>query len=149
MTIKQKLHVKCMELMDQKLAFLQNALLDLAQGAQNDTKSSAGDKHETARAMMQIEQEKLGRQVAEAKVLKAELERINPEIVNQQVGKGSLVKTNLGYLYIGVGLGKIVVDTNSIMTLSAESPLGKQLMGLTANSSLQINGTRYLVEEIY
>ena len=128
MTLKQKLHAKCMELMDEKLAFLQNALLDLAQGAQNDSKSSAGDKHETARAMMQIEQEKLGRQLAEAKVMKSELERVNPEIVNQQVGKGSLVKTNLGYLYISVGLGKIVVDTNSIMTLSAESPLGKQLL---------------------
>lgn len=149
MTLKQKLHAKCIELMDEKLAFLQNALLDLAQGAQNDSKSSAGDKHETARAMMQIEQEKLGKQLAEAKALKAELERINPEIVNQQVTKGSLVKTNLGYLYISAGLGKIVVDTNSIMTLSAESPLGKQLMGLAANASLQINGTRYLIEEIY
>ena len=38
---------------------------DLAQDAQNDAKGSAGDKHETALAMMHIEQEKLNQKLAE------------------------------------------------------------------------------------
>ena len=45
--------------------------------ANEESKSSAGDKHETSKAMMQLEIEKLGTQLKEAEELSADFEKIN------------------------------------------------------------------------
>ena len=60
--MKLKIHSHCLQILNQKIEELSNALNTATESANNETKSSAGDKHETARAMMQIEQEKLGKQ---------------------------------------------------------------------------------------
>ena len=62
MTLKQKIHTHCLHLLDNKIAELQKILRSLGESAANDTKSSAGDKHETARAMIHIEQETITKQ---------------------------------------------------------------------------------------
>jgi hypothetical protein len=72
-TLKNALLKKCKEQISSTILFLENHLKDLSSGAQNDSKSSAGDKHETARAMMQIEQEKVGKQLKENQLQLAEL----------------------------------------------------------------------------
>ena len=57
MRLKEKVHAACLQLLTDKIKVIQDNLQGLTQGAENDNKSSAGDKHETARAMMQLEQE--------------------------------------------------------------------------------------------
>ena len=148
MTFKQKLHNKCLQLIIEKINFLEANQLDLTQGAQNDSKSSAGDKHETARAMMQMEHEKIGKQLKESIHLKEELEKINPQIKTQKVTQGSLIKTNHGVLFLSIGLGKIEVDGISVMVLSAQSPLGIKLLNLAEGDAVEMNGMNYAIEEI-
>ena len=148
MTFKQKLHNKCLQLIIEKINFLEANQLDLTQGAQNDSKSSAGDKHETARAMMQMEHEKIGKQLNESIHLKEELEKINPQIKTQKVTQGSLIKTNHGVLFLSIGLGKIEVDGISVMVLSAQSPLGIKLLNLAEGDAVEMNGMNYAIEEI-
>ena len=62
--------------------------------------------------------------------------------------KGSLVKTDKGYLYLSVAIGKISVDGVSVIALSTQSPLGKQLMGKKTNEEAAINNVHYLIQEI-
>ncbi len=134
--------------MDAKILFLETQLKELSEGAQNDSKSSAGDKHETARAMMQLEQEKTGKQLQEANLQKGELDRINKDFKSNCISAGSLVGTNNGFLFLAIGLGKIVVDEISIMVLSPKSPLGHILLGKMKNEKVEINGMTYEIVEI-
>jgi len=148
MSFKLKIYSRCCELLDEKIISLRNSLLELEEGSENDTKSSAGDKHETARAMMQIEQEKISKQLNEALEQKLVLEKIDASHCSLQIIKGSLITTNKGYLFVSVALGKILVDEKQVIVLSPQSPLGLKLMGLKVNDMTEINGIKYSIENI-
>jgi transcription elongation GreA/GreB family factor len=149
MLFKQKVYTHCLRLLNEKIHSLKNIIQELSESAMNDTKSSAGDKHETGRAMIQIEQETLGKQLNEAEEQKALLEKIDITNNSIQIHRGSLVKTNNGYLFLSIPFGKITVDNKTVIVISPQSPLGKKLMGLGINDSTNINGTNYNVESIY
>ena len=145
---KQKIYSHCLQLVKENISSLQTNLNDLMEGAKNDSKSSAGDKHETSISMMQLEQEKIRKQLHEALEQKAELEKINVAMTNSTIGKGSLVKANNIFLFISIALGKITVDNKQIVILSPQSPLGIKLMGKKSKESAEINGVKYHIESI-
>jgi hypothetical protein len=148
MQLKQKIHAACLNVVDKKIQALQNTLQELGEGALSDGKSSAGDKHETARAMMQLEQEKISKQLDELIAQKTVLQKIDATLKSAQITKGSLIKTNKGYLFLSIALGKIMVNGIEIIILSPQSPLGLKLMGLQVKSSVDINAVTYLIEEV-
>ncbi len=148
-SLKQNVYQVCLDQLSTKINQFDASLADLTQGANNDSKSSAGDKHETARAMMQLEYEKISTQLKEAKLQKNELEKINPTVIFQKVTKGCLVKTNKAYLFLSVGMGKIFVGKTEVIILSPQSPLGAKLVGLTLGAKAELNGQIYSIEEIY
>lgn len=120
----------------------------MTNSAANETKSTAGDKHETALAMLQIEQENISRRLKTIADQKAAVESIDISSKHIAIGSGSLVKTDKGYLFLSVALGKVIVDNIPVIILSPQSPLGKKLMGLKRNDYTDINGTVYTVETI-
>ena len=148
MSFKQKIYNHCIHLVNENINSLQNNLNDLMEGAKSDSKSSAGDKHETSISMMQLEQEKVRKQLNEALEQKAELDKINISMNNNRVAKGSLVKANNMFLFISIALGKITIDNKQIIILSSQSPLGIKLMGKQKNDTAEINGIKYLIETI-
>lgn len=127
---------------------LQQVLADLRESGSNETKSTAGDKHETALAMLQIEQANTRGQLQELLIQKAMLQKLDPALSATMVVNGSLVKTNRGYLYISVALGKAVINDIAVMALSPQSPLGQKLIGLKTGEVAGMNNTEYLVESI-
>ena len=88
------------------------------------TKSSAGDKFETSRAMMQAEEERSKVQLVKAVNLKNDLTQIDINRVSDRVILGSLVFTNQGNYFLSIGLGKILVDGATFMLF-----LGLRLLG--------------------
>ena len=146
MTLKQKVHQHYLEMVNDKISLLQQVLADLKETGANETKSTAGDKHETALAMLQIEQANKREQLAQIITQKKVLEKINPANVASIVVNGSLVKTDNGYLFVSVALGKAVIEGITFMALSPQSPLGKQLMGLKAGDTAIINNKSYYIE---
>jgi transcription elongation GreA/GreB family factor len=148
MTFKEAVYYHCITTVNDKISFLQQTLFDLRESASNETKSTAGDKHETALAMLQIEQENTNRQLENVLTQKSIIERLVPVNQPRQVGNGSLVKTNKGYLFISIALGKIVVDNIQVIALSPQSPLGLKLSGLLVNDAIEMNGVKYVIESI-
>lgn len=148
MTFKEKIYQQYVLLVHDKISLLKKNLQDLSDSAANETKSTAGDKHETALAMLQIEQENSSRQLNDVLKQKAVLEKIDPSLQPEQVVSGSLVKTNKGYFFISLGLGKITVDEQLIIALSPESLLGIQMMHLKKNDLFSFNGMQYRIENI-
>lgn len=114
----------------------------------SESKSTAGDKHETGRAMIHLEQEKLQNQLTEAKAVVAELQHIRPESTLETIQKGALVRTNKAVFYIAVGLGKVDVEGTAIFVVSSKSPIVKQMAGKRSGESFSINGTEYVITSI-
>jgi transcription elongation GreA/GreB family factor len=148
MTIKQKIQTHYLYIAATKVTLLQQTLADLKESGANETKSTAGDKHETALAMLQIEQANKRTQLQEAVVQKAAIEKLENITNITKIVHGSLVKTNKGYFYISVALGKAIIDEIAVIAISAQSPLGAKLMGLCVNDEVEINGNEYRVEDI-
>ena len=127
---------------------LQQVLTDLKESGANETKSTAGDKHETALAMLQIEQANTRGQLKEVLEQKAVLEKINPSLSTVKIINGSLIKTSRGWFYLSTALGKAIVEDITVIALSPQSPLGIKLMGLTVSDVAGINSNRYVIERI-
>jgi transcription elongation GreA/GreB family factor len=128
LSLKNKLYLYCQSFVEQKRATLENALALAKESANDDNKSSAGDKHETSRAMAQLEQEKLSAQFLEIEKQKQLLSKINSESKANKIAQGTLVKTNIGNYYIAISAGKIVIDNETYFIVSAISPIGKALI---------------------
>ena len=148
MQLKQQVYDRCQQLLDAKIAEIEQVLKDLRESGANETKSTAGDKHETALAMLQIEQANKRAQLDELFSQKAVLNSINPSIAAAQVLKGSLVKTPHAYFFVSVALGKVNVEGQNIIALSAQSALGLKLMGMQKGEELTFMHTHYKIEEI-
>jgi hypothetical protein len=143
MTLKEKIVQTCVEIVQQKIDVLKKNLHDLSDSAGNETKRTAGDKHETALAMLQIEQENNSRQLQEALQQKAVLEKLDPHLKTETVVRGSLVHSNKGIFYISLGLGKLKVEDETVFAVSPDAPLGKLLLMKKAGDSFQFNNSSY------
>ena len=148
MNPKQKIYKHYLQVINDKAAMLQKVLDDLKESGANETKSTAGDKHETALAMLQIEQANVRAQLQNVLNQQTALEKINPDLTADSILNGSLIKTNRGYFFMSVALGKAVVDDVFVIALSPQSPLGQKLMGLKAGATVKVNNTVYLIEGI-
>jgi len=146
--IKQQLYTELETLINQKVSAIKNSLNEVQNAANNETKSSAGDKHETGRAMAQLETEKLSHQLSEALKLGQTLQQINPEQEHQIIGLGSLVITNNGSFFISASLGKIELENKIYFAISAVSPIGKVLITKKEKETFSFNGKTYVINSI-
>src|SRR5690606_20288729 len=115
----------------------------LADDAQNDAKSSAGDKHETSLSMMHLEQEKLNNKLSEIHHLLKQAKRLPEKSVNNMVGLGSVVETNHALFYISVAAQPIVYQNKTIICVSTQAPLIQKMIGLKHNDELTFNVLTY------
>jgi transcription elongation GreA/GreB family factor len=136
---KPLLLAHCIELVDASIADIRKQMSELVTEAQNDSKSTAGDKHETARAMMQLAQEQLGKQLQEAEYKRNTLSRLDVRSTQRLIAEGSLVTTSDNTLFIATPLGKIQFNEKDVFVISAQSPLGKLLLGKSAGETVSFN----------
>lgn len=148
MSLKLKIHKQYNQLVQDKIDVFRDMIVALTEGAKNDAKSSAGDKHETSLSMMHLEQEKLNHKLSEVLAQKAILDKLDPQKETTRIALGSLVKANGIYLYLSAAFPKITVDGITIIALSPQSPLGNKLMGNSVGFRFEINGTHYNIEEV-
>lgn len=104
---------------------------DLRNDLENEGKSTAGDKHETGRAMIQLEMEQQGLQLKKFEQQLMPLQNL-PLNNSEKVILGSLVDTNVGEFFIAVSIGNVEVNERKIMVISPQSPIGEMLMNRKA-----------------
>ena len=142
-------HQKCLSIAESNISAIKLALQEAQDAANNETKSTAGDKHETGRAMAQLETEKLSSQLNEALKLIQTIHQLNPNQKNTQVAFGSLVKTNYGNFYLAASMGRVEMDNWSCFCISPVSPIGKLMLTKKEKESFSLNGKMYVIEEVY
>jgi hypothetical protein len=79
MLTKKIVFEAALESLNEKQTRLESAFDDAQNALNDDSKSSAGDKHETSRAMVQLEQEKLSSQLENLTKLRQLLKSISLE----------------------------------------------------------------------
>ena len=148
MTLKQSIHHHYKVGVQDKIDVFQDMISGLTIDAQNDAKGSAGDKHETALAMMHLEQEKLNHKLKELLDQKAILDQIDATREHKIVALGSVVKTNQLWLFVSSALPKITLDDKTIFAVSPSAPLATQMMGNPVGHTFEMNGKQYTIEQI-
>ena len=145
---KQKILSHYQILLQDKIDIYQDLILSLTEDAQNDAKSSAGDKHETTLSKLHIEQEKIANKLKEAIEQQAILSKLDITQVSNNVVLGSLVITNHLTVFVCTALPKITVDNQTVFAISPQSPLGVQLMHKTVKAEFLVNQVNYKILEI-
>ncbi|NQU87687.1 MAG: 3-oxoacyl-ACP synthase [Mariniphaga sp.] len=147
--IKQLFLDQLFNILERKTEAAISAIESAKESRDSDTKSSAGDKYETSRAMMQIEIEKNEVQLSKIINLKNDLSLIDTQKEYTKVEFGSLVKTNQGTCFISIGMGKVTVDVQSIFAISIASPIGKLLLDKVVGDIILFQGREFVIKEIF
>jgi len=146
--LKQQLLAECKRYVASRIATANQSMVNAQEAANEEGKSSVGDKYETGRAMMQIERDKAAQQLDEAFKLKNIIDHISIEAVSGKIMLGSLVITNSKKIFISIGMGKMTLDGEEFLVVAPASPLGKALMGLKANDEIVFNKERLTILQI-
>ncbi|MBQ0737838.1 transcription elongation factor [Aquimarina celericrescens] len=127
--MREKLLAKCADYVEERVSRLQSSIKDLEHDLGNETKSSAGDKYETSREMINTEINKLQNQLQSFKKLKEVLAVIENRKASTTVQLGSIVKTNAANYFISIPVGEIKVEEEKFYAIGLNSPIGKLLLG--------------------
>lgn len=150
-TFHQALLEQCATLIKEKIKQIQTSL-DLSQDSLvSDTKSSAGDKYETSREMIQQDLDRLQRQLNEAQKDQQILESISslPTTKEKRVRLGSLVKTEMGSYFLSIGIGKVNCLGQTVFVVSLKSPIGQLLLGKAVGEKFTFQQKSQEIEAIF
>ncbi len=146
---KQKIYNIFLQNLTDQINAYQQSLDELKASVQNETKSTAGDKHETALAMLQMEQSQVAKRMLDAIDTRKIFLQLDISEQHDFIKSGSLVKTSHGYFLLGVALPKISTEGKTILAVSPQSPLGSLLLGKHAGEKIIMNHLEHTIEEIY
>lgn len=149
MPTKEAIVKACEVLVAKRVADIQDAMAASREAANNETKSSAGDKYETTRAMMHFELEKLSGQLNEAEKLQEALFQAMQAPFASAINIGNMVTTSTAVYFLGIGLGKIVVENETVFAISTASPIGQLLLGKSLGDEIVFNGTVQKIISIF
>jgi transcription elongation GreA/GreB family factor len=147
--VKQQLYDYCQAYISKRITTAREAIRASQDAANDETKSSAGDKYETGRAMMQLEMEKDSAQLAEAMKLKNQLDQIAINKRPPSIQPGCLVITNQGNFFVALSVGQLVVENTKYYAISMESPIGAKLKGLKQGDFFEFNTKTYKIEQVW
>ncbi|MBX2844194.1 MAG: 3-oxoacyl-ACP synthase [Flammeovirgaceae bacterium] len=146
--MKERLFAYCQDYVTERVDYIKKAM-EAAQAAANEEgKSSAGDKYETGRAMMQIERDKNAVQLAEAMKLQQVMSQLSPQLEFDKSGLGALIETNQGTFYLSISIGKICLEGKDYFAISPGSPIGIRLSNLKKGDSINFNNKIYEILKV-
>lgn len=146
---KDIVHQCVCDFLQDKINQLQQILEDVCGSTAEDSKSSAGDKHETSTSMAQLEQEKLSNQIKEFLIQRESLLKIDATKAHYKIELGSLILTNKGWFYFSIGLGTVKVENETVFCLGLHSPIGQLLKGKQKGEKVVFNNIETIVLEVY
>jgi len=145
---KENLYQLCLKFIEQRIQTAETALEQAREASNDDTKSSAGDKYETSREMMQQDIDRNKRLLIDAEENLKVLEAIGHAAPSDAIRGGSLVHTSEGIFYISISAGQLQAEGKTVFAVSAASPIGKMMLGKQKKDSFAFNGKTYVISEV-
>ena len=148
MNLKEELYNQCQSFVNKRLQTVQDTITSNQKALQSETKSSAGDKHETGRAMLQLEMEKAGQQLSGISLMKETLAKIAVSKTSKVARLGSIIKTGKATYFLSISAGQLTVANTNYFAISVSSPIGKLLLGKLEDETITFNGITITVKEV-
>lgn len=148
--VKNIAYELCLQFIKQRIETAETALAQAREASNDDTKSSAGDKYETSREMMQQDIDRNKRLLMDAQENLRSLEAIAEglEKSTDLARQGSVVRTNQGIFYISISAGQLLAGNEKIFAVSPASPIGNLLLHKRKGDTFTFNGRDYLIEHV-
>ena len=146
--IKEALFNQCQSFVNKRLQTVEAVLSSNQKALQSETKSSAGDKHETGRAMLQLEMEKAGQQLSGIVQMKVVLSKIDVLKSSKNACLGSIIVTDKARYFLSLSAGQLVVEDKRYFAISVSSPIGKLLLGKQEKDMISFNGKTIIINKI-
>jgi len=143
--LKKQLIAHCIQYIEQKHTVLSQSINDANSSLHSASNSTAGDKHDTSRAMMHLEIEKKSKQLNEIEQLKKIIPILNNQINGNTFGIGTIVSTNQGVFFISFNAGKKIIDNIEYTFISLASPLAKTFQQQKEKDSFTFMHKNYTV----
>lgn len=148
-SIKEKLYKACEAYVDERIKRIEDAMAGLESDLENETKSSAGDKYETGREMINLEINKLAEQLQQFKNLRNTLNVAKSRTNNGSAQLGTAVKTNMANYFIAIPADRIILDGDEYFAIGANSPIAQLLLHKKAGEEITFNGKSAEILEVF
>lgn len=138
-----------LHLLGMRMITSEEAMRQAQESANNEEKSSAGDKYETGRAMGHLQKDMHARQLSELVREVAALHAVNTETLYTEGKSGAFLQTDHIAFFISIGLGKQLVEGQAVVFLSPQAPLAKTLQNKRTGDSIVFNHETMIVRDIF
>ena len=148
MELKKELIRQCNIIVNTRLQTVTKTISSHQKALQSETKSSAGDKHETGRAMLQLEMEKASQQLGVNQEMLTTLSKIDTSKTGKNAHLGSVIYTTQNNYFLTVSIGKLRVLKEDFFVVSLYSPIGRLLLGKKEKETIFFNGKTIGIKNI-
>lgn len=155
MTLSEKINYKialqkkCIAILKDRIHSIRSAMQEAQAAANNEEKSSAGDKYETSRAMNHLEKDmQASRLSATLKELES-LMLVDCNTICDKIQKGSFVQCDKASYFIAAGLGKTLFEDKMVFLVSPNAPIALKLCGKYAGDTCEFNNGQLMIKEVY
>ncbi|WP_310993407.1 3-oxoacyl-ACP synthase [Aequorivita marina] len=146
--LKIQLLQHCENRVDARYKQIKQTIAGIEESLFEESKSSAGDKHETGRAMLQIDRENAGRQLHEIEKLAQLLSKVNVKSTSGYAHLGSLVYTDKFTYFMSISIGAVSVENTNYLCVALNSPVGLLISGKRSGDEFTLNGASYKIIDV-
>ena len=146
--LKTKLLQHCQKQVENRYSKIKQTIADIDESLLEESKSSSGDKHETGRAMLQIDRENTGKQLNEIEKSVQLLKKIDVNAISDYARLGSLVYTDRFIYFISLSIGTVQIGKIDYLCVALNSPVGLLISGKMKGDEFNLNGTIYKITDV-
>ncbi|WP_442590675.1 3-oxoacyl-ACP synthase [Pedobacter sp. AW31-3R] len=146
--LKSELYQLCLNFITRRIETAEIALQQAQEASNDDTKSSAGDKFETTREMMQQDIARNKNLLFDGQQNLLLLKSLESVPLTDTVRNGSLVFTSKGIFYVAISAGQLKLNDKIVFAISAASPIGQLLSGKKVGDTFSFNNNSYTIESV-
>lgn len=148
-SIKEQLLKHCQDTVHEQINGAKRGIKFADEAVKSETKGSAGDKHETGRAMIHLEKEQHIRRLNEALANERALQGIDPSKTCSEISEGAVVHTSTGNYFIAISTEKISLQGKTYLPISLSSPLGEEIEGCEAGDIVSFRDKNIKILDIF
>jgi ElaB/YqjD/DUF883 family membrane-anchored ribosome-binding protein len=127
---------------------IQHELSLISADLANDTKSSAGDKFETAREMANQEINKLQTVLHDKKRFLQLLQSESFSKTHSTIQSGTLVQISGNWYFFGVPFGKLMYKKKQVLGIGLTAPFAQAFLQKVVDSTIVFGGNELIIEQI-
>src|SRR5690554_4853437 len=146
--LKTQLLEHCQKQVDLRYSKIKQTIADIDESLLEEAKSSSGDKHETGRAMLQIDRENTGKQLNEIEKSVQLLKKIDVAAISDYARLGSLVYTDKFIYFISLSIGTVSIGNTDYLCVALNSPVGLLISGKKMGDEFNLNGNFYKITNV-